>query len=164
MSRSLAAAKPSQGAVLRSQSPSVSGREDQGAFWSGDVDALLAKLQSSPQGLTRRGAAARRKRYGPNMVEDRRELGALGLLLRQFESPLVLILVFGAVVALTLSQVIDATIVILIVLGSCVLGFLQEYNASLAVEKLRERLALSVKTLRGGQRVSLPVVDLVPGD
>jgi P-type Mg2+ transporter len=164
MSRSLAAAKPSQGAVLPSQSPSVSGREDQGAFWSGDVDALLAKLQSSPQGLTRRGAAARRKRYGPNMVEDRRELGALGLLLRQFKSPLVLILVFGACVALALSQFIDATIVILIVLGSCVLGFLQEYNASLAVEKLRERLALSVKTLRGGQRVSLPVVDLVPGD
>jgi Mg2+-importing ATPase len=159
----MAAAKPSQDALpplWRSGDPDM----DETAFWAGDAAALLVRLESSPIGLTQDVAASRLKRYGPNTVEDRRELGALGLLLRQFKSPLVLILVFGACIALFLSQLIDATIVILIVLGSCILGFLQEYNASRAVEKLRERLALSVKTLRNGERVSLPVIELVPGD
>jgi P-type Mg2+ transporter len=135
-----------------------------GAFWAGDADALIAGLRSSPQGLSQAKAAARLKRYGPNSVEDRRELGALGLLLHQFKSPLVLILVFGAGIALTLGQLIDASIVILIVLGSCALGFLQEYNASRAVQSLRARLALTVKVVRDGERRSLPVIDLVPGD
>jgi Mg2+-importing ATPase len=164
MSGSMAAAKSSQDVLSplwRSKGP---GTEETEVFWAGDVASLLARLETSPQGLTPEAAASRLKVYGPNTVEDRRELSALALLLRQFKNPLVLILMFGACVALFLSQLIDATIVILIVLGSCVLGFFQEYNASLAVEKLRDRLALSVKTLRNGDRISLPVIELVPGD
>ena len=71
---------------------------------------------------------------------------------------------FGAVIALVLDELLDAAIVMLIVLGSCALGFLQEFNASRAVEELRERLALSVMVLRDGARLSLPVIQLVPGD
>jgi Mg2+-importing ATPase len=55
-------------------------------------------------------------------MEDARRLTALRLLLRQFESPLVLILVFGAVVSLALRQWVDAGIILTIVLGSTLLG------------------------------------------
>ena len=135
-----------------------------GPFWAIGADALMAKLASRPQGLTQADASARLKRYGRNTIEDRRELSALRLLIRQFESPLVLILVFGAAIALLLHELLDASIVILIVLGSCVLGFLQEFNASRAVQALRERLALSVKVLRDGALTACPVIELVPGD
>ncbi len=67
-------------------------------------------------------------------------------------------------IALVLNELLDAAIVMLIVLGSCALGFLQEFNGSRAVEELRERLALSVTVLRDGARLSLPVIQLVPGD
>jgi magnesium-transporting ATPase (P-type) len=135
-----------------------------GPFWAIDADALMAKLASQPQGLTQADASARLKRYGRNTVEDRRELSALRLLIRQFESPLALILVFGAAIALLLHELLDASIVILIVLGSCALGFLQEFNASRAVQALRERPALSVKVLRDGALTACPVIELVPGD
>ncbi len=124
----------------------------------------MAALGSRPGGLSQAEAAARIEQYGRNTVEDRRELSALRLLIRQFESPLVLILVFGAAIALFLHELLDASIVILIVLGSCALGFLQEFNASRAVEKLRERLALSVKVFRDGALTTCPVTELVPGD
>ncbi len=149
---------------MRSQGIEGALAEGIGAFWAIDVGELMAKLKSRPKGLTQAEASARRKRYGPNTVEDRHKLSALRLLIRQFESPLVLILVFGAAIALLLHELLDAAIVILIVLGSCALGFLQEFNASRAVEKLRERLALSVKVMRDGACISLPVIDLVPGD
>ena len=67
-------------------------------------------------------------------------------------------------IALAVHEMLDAAIVILIVLGSAALGFFQEFNASIAVSKLRQRLALSVTVLRDGVRRSLPVVNLVPGD
>ena len=137
---------------------------DVGAFWALEEAALMAALGSRPGGLTQAEAAARLEQYGPNTVRDRRELSALRLLVRQFASPLVLILVFGAAIALLLHELLDASIVLLIVLGSCALGFLQEFNASRAVQALRERLALSVKVLRDGALTSRPVVELVPGD
>jgi P-type Mg2+ transporter len=46
--------------------------------------------------------------------------------MRQFESPLVLILVFAAAISLVLSELLDAAIILAIVLGSSLLGFFQE--------------------------------------
>ena len=58
---------------------------------------------------------------GPNSVEDAPRLSALRLLLRQFESPLVLILAFAAAISLALQQWVDAAIILAIVLGSSLL-------------------------------------------
>jgi P-type Mg2+ transporter len=133
-------------------------------YWAVDASELLTALGSQPAGLSQAEASRRLKRYGENTVKEHGRTNALRLLLRQFESPLVLILIFGAMIALAVHELLDATIVLLIVLGSAALGFFQEYNASIAVAKLRQRLALSIATLRDGVRVSVPVADLVPGD
>jgi Mg2+-importing ATPase len=55
-------------------------------------------------------------------------MSALRLLLRQFESPLVLILIFAAAISLVLQQWVDSAIILAIVLGSTLLGFFQEYG------------------------------------
>ncbi len=85
-------------------------------------------------------------------------------MLRQFASPLVLVLVFGAVVSLALQSWVDAAIILAIILGSALLGFAQEYRASLAVAKLRRRLALKARALRDGASETLPASAIVPGD
>ena len=97
-------------------------------------------------------------------MEDARRLTALRLLLRQFESPLVLILVFAAVVSLALRQWVDAGIILSIVLGSTLLGFYQEYRASAAVEELKRRLALTCRVVRDGLEQTVPASAIVPGD
>jgi Mg2+-importing ATPase len=78
---------------------------------------------------SREAAAARLRRVGANSVEDASHPSALGLLLRQYESPLVLILIVAAVISLTLQEWVDAAIILAIVLGSTLLGFVQEYRA-----------------------------------
>lgn len=101
---------------------------------------------------------------GPNSVEEATRLGALRLLLRQFESPLVLILAFAAAISLALQQWVDAEIILAIVVGSALLSFFQEYRASNAVEELKKRLALTARVLRDGMEQSVPVAQIVPGD
>jgi Mg2+-importing ATPase len=86
------------------------------------------------------------------------------LLARQFSSPLVLILLAGALLSLVTRQWLDASIILAIVLGSAALGFWQERRASVAVARLRERLALTAQVVRGGVRRTLPVTEIVPGD
>jgi Mg2+-importing ATPase len=91
-------------------------------------------------------------------------LSTLRLLLRQFESPLVLILIFAAAISLALQQWVDSAIILAIVLGSTLLGFFQEYRASAAVEQLKRRLALTCRVVRDGGERTVPVSTVVPGD
>jgi len=133
-------------------------------FWSRDAAEIGAELDSSAGGLSSTAATERLKRFGPNSVEDAATLSGARLLLRQFESPLVIILIFGAVVSLALRDWADASIILAIVLGSTLLGFSQEYRASTAIQQLKRRLALTSRVLRDGAEASVVASTLVPGD
>lgn len=133
-------------------------------YWSREASTLAADIGSGLAGLTSDGAAAQLARVGPNSVEDASHLSALRLLLRQFESPLVIILAFAAAISLVLQQWVDAGIILAIVLGSSLLSFFQEYRASTAVEELKKRLALTCRVVRDGVEKVVPVNTIVPGD
>ncbi|WP_249779354.1 magnesium-translocating P-type ATPase [Bradyrhizobium sediminis] len=133
-------------------------------YWSQDAAALSAALGSGPGGLPSEAAAAKLRLVGPNSVEEESQLSALRLLLRQFESPLVLILIFAAAISLLLQQWVDSAIILAIVAGSTLLGFFQEYRASTAVEELKRRLALTCRVMRDGVELVVPVSAVVPGD
>jgi len=142
----------------------MSGIGSQPAYWSQDAAALMAALGSGATGLSSDQAAAQLRLVGPNSVEDALRLSALRLLLRQFESPLVLILAFAAVISLVLHQWVDAAIILVIVLGSSFLSFFQEYRASTAVGELKQRLALRCRVMRDGSEQTVAVATIVPGD
>jgi P-type Mg2+ transporter len=133
-------------------------------YWSQDAAALSAALGSGSGGLSSEKAAEKLRLVGPNSVEDASHLSALRLLLRQFESPLVLILIFAAAVSLVLQQWVDSAIILAIVIGSTLLGFFQEYRASTAVAQLKRRLALTCRVMRDGVELVAPVSTVVPGD
>lgn len=138
--------------------------EAQSAYWARDASDLTRELGSGPGGLSATEAAVRLRRFSGNAMADQGQLPAARLLLRQVQSPLVLILVFGAAVSLVVREWVDASIVLAIVLVSVVLGFLQEYRASAAVAALRQRLALTVRVFRDGVVSTVPAATVVPGD
>jgi len=133
-------------------------------YWSQPPDSLLAALHSTPNGLTTGDARQRLQQFGPNVLEAREKVRALQLFLEQLKSPLVLMLIFAAGVSAVLQEWVDAIIVLAIVLGSAVLSFIQEYNASTAVEKLRAQVTIKATVLRDGQTQSIPAEEVVPGD
>ena len=134
------------------------------AFWSLSVEQALAATHGSNAGLGKAEAGARLRRDGSNAIGDTEHLSAFWLLARQFKSPLALILVFGAVISMLLRDWLDAAIILLIVGGSGMLSFTQEYRASEAVDALRSRLALKARVRRGGALADVPVRDIVSGD
>ncbi len=134
------------------------------AFWSQTPAELYAGLSASETGLSGAEAAARLKIYGYNRLASTGLVRPFRLLLQQFKSPLVLILVFAAVISLLTGAFVDAVIVLVIVGASALLGFIQEYNAGNAVERLRRRITLQASVLRDGKTVSAPAEELVPGD
>lgn len=133
-------------------------------FWTLPPAELLAALHTTPQGLQKTEAERRLKQFGPNALKAQRQTTWLWLLLSQFKSPLVLILIFAALISAFVGEWTDAIIVLVVVLGSTLLGFVQEYRASNAVEKLRSQVTIKSSVLRGGQAQTIPSTQVVPGD
>lgn len=94
-------------------------------YWSRDVAGLSAELGSSSGGLSSSKAAEQLRQVGANSIDDASQTSALRLFMRQFESPLVLILIFAALISLALKEWIDAYLILAIVFGSSLLGFIR---------------------------------------
>ena len=109
-------------------------------------------------------AAERLRADGPNAIEERDQRSILSILLGQFASPLVLLLVAASIISLAVGDRVDATIILIIVVVSAGLGFVQEARSAAAVQALRARLALRANVMRDGQDVEVPIAQLVTGD
>src|SRR5512135_1612954 len=133
-------------------------------FWSVSSPDLLQQLQTTPQGLTSDEAQGRLLRYGSNLLKPRKKSDALTLLLAQFKSPIILILVFAAGLSFFLRDPIDAVIILVIVFVSGFLGFWQERGAVNAVEKLFAIVQIKAMVVRDGDSKEVPIEEVVPGD
>jgi Mg2+-importing ATPase len=133
-------------------------------FWGTTAAELLAGLETSPEGLTNDDAGRRLARYGPNTLRAAKRTDTFTLLLRQFKSPIVLILIAAAVVSLSLGDRVDAGIILGIVAISGFLSFWQERGATNVVQKLLAIVQVNAGVLRDGQAVDIPVEQVVPGD
>ncbi len=79
-------------------------------------------------------------------------------------NPLVAILIVASVVSAILGDRVNASIIIVIVLLSNILNFVQTYRSQNAVEKLRADVAPTASVLRDGTWLELPRRMVVPGD
>lgn len=133
-------------------------------FWTYSMELISEEMNSSPEGLSMGEANKRLLINGRNLLKPHRHDSALRLLLTQFTNPLVLILVFAAIVSSLAGDWTDAAIVIVIVLASTILSFSQEYRASKAVEKLRSQIAIKSIVLRDGKLQEILSEEIVAGD
>ncbi len=133
-------------------------------YWSRPNDALLAELESRLEGLTEAAAAARLGRDGPNVIAGESRASALRVLLRQFRSPLVIVLLVASVVAGIAGDWTGTALIALIVLASTALGFLQEYRAARSLDALRSRLATTCRIRRDGAAQVRQARTVVAGD
>jgi P-type Mg2+ transporter len=133
-------------------------------FWSLPTDRVLLQLNSSANGLSDREAKQRLIKYGANSLTQQHKSNTLTLLLNQFKSPIILILMFAAGLSIFLRDATDAIIILAIVIISGLLGFWQERGASNAVEKLLALVQVKATVLREGLEQEIPHENVVPGD
>ena len=134
------------------------------AFWSIAATEMLQQLQTTAQGLTTGEAQARLTRYGANLLKPKKKSDALTLLVSQFKSPIILILVFATGLSFFFHDPVNALIILTIILVSGLLGYWQEHSAANAVEKLLAIVQIKASVLRDGSPKEIPVEAIVPGD
>jgi len=113
----------------------------------------MEALHTAPDGLGSDDARRRLRVYGPNRLKPKKRSDPLTLLIGQFKSPIILLLLFAVSLSFYLGDKLDSAIIMAIVAVSGVLGFWQEYAAANAVEKLLEKdLGVLARGVAEGRR------------
>jgi len=137
---------------------------DKTLWYTLPIDKVFAKLNSDKTGLTTKQAEQRLKKFGHNKLPEEKKLSSLMILLNQFRSPLVYILLGAAGVSFILQDMIDTTIILIGVFINTFLGFYQENKASKAINYLKKLIDLKTRVLRDENTVEISTKNLVPGD
>ncbi len=125
---------------------------------------LLARLGSGPEGLGRERAKELLEEYGPNILPGKVPPSLLTVVLHQFKSPLIYILIIAAVISLAIGDFKDAIFIFLVILLNAAIGTIQEWRAEQSAHALQNLLKIRTRVRRGGEVETLPAEDLVPGD
>jgi Mg2+-importing ATPase len=133
-------------------------------FWNKELAALLSELGTDNQGLTSEEASKRLDAYGINTAKLKRKHNTFSLLLAQFKSPIILLLLTATALSFFLRESTNAMIIFTIVLISSVLGFIQEKGAKNAMAKLLAMVQVKTRVLRDGKPTEISLEDVVPGD
>ena len=133
--------------------------------WHGQsAEQVLATLGSEPNGLSAALAAERLASGGTNELTDVQRIGPLEILLGQFRSLIVLVLIGAGIASGVLGDAVDAIAILAIVILNALIGFYQEFNAEKSIAALRKLTAPQARVLRGGEVTSIPATGIVVGD
>jgi Ca2+-transporting ATPase len=124
----------------------------------------LDELSAKPAGLTDEEAVERRRRYGPNVLPERDHDAWWRLLLRQFNNPLLYILLFAGIISWFLEDLADAVIIFAAVLLNAGIGFFQELKVFNILRSLKRFLSYQATVMRGDTIRAIPAESVTVGD
>lgn len=133
-------------------------------YYDSDIESVFATLDTSITGLNASEAEKRLGRHGPNELIEEQKPSHIKLFISQFKSFLILILIAASIVSAALGEIADATVIMIIVILSGVLGFIQEYRAEKSIDALKEMAAPTAIVIRDAREIVIPSKDVVPGD
>jgi len=137
---------------------------------------VLKNLGASLAGLTSDEAQARQRQYGRNELTEEKKISPWMLLLNQFKSVLIIILLVAVALSVVFGiihwepgaampeEITDAIVIFVIVIAVVILGFIEEYRSEKAVAALKRMAAPTATVIRDGEEKEIPAVNLVPGD
>lgn len=151
------------------QDTNISSEQDSGRVWYRlDEAAVLEALGSSRAGLDPETVRERQQRFGVNELQFKKT-PAWVRFLRQFNDPMVIILLITAAITAGLTafghhMLPDTLVIGGVVVLNAILGFVQEGKAEGALDALRNMMVQECLVVRAGIQHQIAACDLVPGD
>ncbi len=115
-------------------------------------------------GLSTAEAARLLREHGRNEIQRTQAKSLGAVLLEQFRSPMIALLLGASAVSALVGEWPEAVAIGAIVLLNAAIGFLQEYKAERALLALRSMTAPRARVVRDGQPAVVPAAEVVPGD
>jgi len=128
------------------------------------IEACFKELKTNQAGLSQAEAEKRLKKYGPNKLAKEKPLSRFFILLSQFKSPLIYILLIAGLIALFLQDFVDAGVIFGAVFLNTIIGYFQENKANKALTKLKQLVEHKALVLRDGHEIEIDSSLVTVGD
>ncbi|OAK95120.1 potassium/sodium eff [Phaeosphaeriaceae sp. SRC1lsM3a] len=125
------------------------------------VDELKTDTWS---GLDDTEAKRRVDEYGPNELDEAEGVSVVKILIAQVANAMTLVLILAMAVSYGIKSWIEGGVVTAVILLNIVVGFFQEWSAEKTMDSLRSLSSPTARVIRGGQQVTIPSAEVVPGD
>lgn len=125
---------------------------------------VFDKFQTSERGLSAEEASRRLKEYGANRLPEAKAESLAVIFLRQFQSPLIYILLAASAVVFAMGETVDGSIILAILLFNAVVGMVQEGRAQNTLLALKKFVETKATVLRDGREIIISDTEVVPGD
>jgi Ca2+-transporting ATPase len=136
-----------------------------------DISEVFRQLGTHPEGLTATEVSDRLAHSGRNEITRRKPVSPWRLLLKQFANYFILVLLFAAILAFTVSFLpgesghrLTAYFILGIIVLSVALSFFEEYRSQKELEALDRLLVFKTTVLRNGAHQQIEAAEVVPGD
>ncbi len=129
------------------------------------VEEVLQAFQTdATTGLTGSEAEKRTKAYGRNNYQTKKQKSLWMMLLLQFKSPIVYLLLFAVAVTVSLQDYLDAIAIMVVILVNAIIGFFMEWQARNSMKALKEMDVIHTNVMRDGKVTGIPSEQITPGD
>ncbi len=128
------------------------------------VNDVFLRLKSSPEGLSQDEAENRLSFYGFNELPQEEPESVWKLILNQFKSPLMYIMLAAFFVSIFIGNMGEAIFIGIVMVSNAIVGFYQEYKANSSILALKGVIKLRARVLRAGREQEIEVRNITPGD
>ncbi|MBT8036180.1 MAG: HAD-IC family P-type ATPase [Verrucomicrobiae bacterium] len=129
-----------------------------------DLSSVYETLDAADVGLTESEAEIRFHTYGKNQLPERAPVSLGKIIIRQFCSPLIYILLLAAAFSVVIGDVKDAIFIAGVLMINALIGTCQEKKAEQSGQALKKLLQIRAAVLRGGEVREIPAEEVVIGD
>ena len=146
--------------------PTRSGASVASAMWHmRPLAETFDRLQTDGErGLSQSEVTRRLAQYGLNTLSQERERSALSILLAQFRSLIVALLVAATAIAVVMGEGIEAAAILVVIVLNAAIGFFTEWKAQRALSALQKQAVSVAHVVRDGAETEIPAAEIVPGD
>ena len=127
-------------------------------------EELFKLFNTSEHGLTKEEADKRIEKYGKNIIEDNSGISKIKIMLQQFNSIIIYVLIAATILSYFIGNLVDAAIIAIVILVNVLIGFFQQYRAEKAILELKKMLIPHATVFRNGKLLRISSTELVPGD
>ena len=135
-----------------------------GAWFRVKAEEVFSAFHSKKEGLTGEQAAERLKKYGPNIIEGKKQSSLFRLLLNQLNNPIIYLLVGATAVSFFFGDIPEAIAIIVVIVLNTAIGFWMEYQARTSIKALKKLNRLKTRVIRNNKTIKTDAAEIVPGD
>src|SRR3989344_5013954 len=125
---------------------------------------IYAALHSGGGGLSSEEVLKRLESYGTNALREEKPDGMLVIFARQFQSPLIYVLLAASVILFSIGDNSEGIIIRFVLFFNAIVGTIQEGKARNTLRALRNLVETKTVVLRDGQETIAVDKEIVPGD